>query len=185
MPGSSTNMTAKKKSIDLLNDPDQVGLVVPRIFEHKEQFTVSGGALENFHLAYESYGRLNDSKDNVVLICHALTGEHHAAGIYSPEDKKPGWWNHIIGPGKPIDTSKFYVICSNCLGGCQGSTGPSSPKPSQPGDSYGMDFPDYTIKDMVKAQKELLEHLQIKEIFAVVGGSNIKDDSKTEKDCYF
>ncbi len=164
-------MTAKKNSIDFLNDPDQVGLVVPRIFEHKEQFRVSGGELENFHLAYESYGRLNDSKDNVVLICHALTGDHHAAGIYSPEDKKPGWWNHIIGPGKPIDTNKFYVICSNCLGGCQGSTGPSSPKPSQPGDSYGMDFPDYTIKDMVKAQKELLEHLQIKEIFAVVGGS--------------
>lgn len=164
-------MKSTNNSTDFLNGSDQVGLVVPQIYEHNGRFRLSGGELNSFHLAYETYGTLNDSKTNVILVCHALTGDHHAAGIYHPEDKKPGWWNHVIGPCKPIDTNRFFVICSNCLGGCQGSTGPSSPKPNLPSISYGMDFPDYTIQDMVRAQKELLDHLQIKEIFAVVGGS--------------
>ena len=84
--------------------------------------------LDDFTLAYETYGDLNPSSDNAILICHALTGDHHAAGVYSEDDKKPGWWNHVVGPAKAIDTNKFFVICSNCLGACKGSTGPSSKK---------------------------------------------------------
>ena len=130
----------------------------------------SGKTLAPIDVAYETYGTLSPNHDNVIFLCHALSGNAHAAGFNSPSDKKPGWWDIMIGPGKPIDTSKYYVICSNFLGGCSGTTGPSSPNPAT-GKPYGMDFPIFTIGDMVKVQKLLLDKLGIKQVLAVIGGS--------------
>ncbi|MBS3755697.1 MAG: homoserine O-acetyltransferase [Desulfobacterales bacterium] len=130
----------------------------------------SGARLGPITLAYETYGTLNRDKSNVVLICHALTGDSHAAGYYSDADDKPGWWDNMIGPGKGIDTDKYFVICSNVLGGCMGSTGPSSVNP-ETGRAWGMDFPFVTIGDMVRAQKALMDHLGIKKILSMTGGS--------------
>lgn len=128
-----------------------------------------GGKLKGVTLAYETYGALNREKSNAVLVCHALTGDAHAAGWHEG-DGKPGWWDSIIGPGKALDTEKYFVVCSNVLGGCKGSTGPASINP-ETGTPYGMDFPVITIGDMVHAQKKLVEHLGISRLFAVVGGS--------------
>ena len=138
-----------------------------------------GKALAPIDVAYETYGQLNEAGDNTVLICHALSGDAHVAGYNSPEDKKPGWWDVMVGPGKGIDTNKYFVICSNCLGGCSGTTGPGSinPETGKPctalvqGKPYGLDFPIITIADMVKVQKLLLDKLGIKELLAVIGGS--------------
>ena len=121
-------------------------------------------------IAYETYGTLDESKSNVVLILHALTGDSHAAGVYSETDDKPGWWDNMIGPGKGIDTDKYFVVCSNVLGGCMGSTGPASINP-ETGEPYGMTFPFVTIADMVRAQKALMDHLGIKKILSMTGGS--------------
>lgn len=129
-----------------------------------------GGQLENFTLAYETYGRLNADKSNAVLICHALSGDSHVAGYYTYDPhEKPGWWDEAVGPGKMFDTDKFFVICSNVIGGCQGSTGPSSLAPN--GKPYGSRFPVVTVGDMVYAQQYLLDYLGIDELFAVAGGS--------------
>ena len=149
----------------------EVGLVRAEDFEWKETFTFdSGQSIPGFTLRYETYGRLNAAGDNAILICHALSGDHHCAGIHSLEDRKPGWWNKMIGPGKPIDTQRFFVVCSNCLGGCQGSTGPSSTNPKT-GRAYALDFPFVTIRDMVRAQRRLIDYLGISSLFAVIGGS--------------
>ncbi len=121
-------------------------------------------------VAYETYGTLNPDKSNVILILHALSGDSHAAGYYSQDDPKPGWWDIMIGPDKGIDTSKYFVICSNILGSCMGTTGPASINP-QTGKPYGLSFPVVTIGDMVTAQKALLDHLGINKILAVIGGS--------------
>lgn len=121
-------------------------------------------------VAYETYGRLNAEKDNVILICHALSGNAHVAGYNSPEDTKPGWWDIMVGPGKPIDTNKYFVICSNFLGGCSGTTGPSDTNPAT-GKPYGLSFPIITIEDMVHVQKRLLDALEIGHVLAVIGGS--------------
>ena len=121
-------------------------------------------------IAYETYGTLDESKSNVVLVLHALTGDSHAAGVYSENDDKPGWWDNMIGPGKGIDTDKYFVVCSNVLGGCMGSTGPASISP-ETGEPYGMTFPFVTIADMVRAQKALMDHLGIKKILSMTGGS--------------
>lgn len=120
-------------------------------------------------ICYETYGELNSNKTNAILILHAFSGDAHAAGIYDG-DSKPGWWDSMIGPGKAFDTNKYFIICSNVLGGCQGSTGPSSinPKTNKP---YAMDFPIITIGDMVRAQKELVDFLGIDKLLAVAGGS--------------
>ena len=129
----------------------------------------SGRILEPFDIKYETYGQLNEKKDNVILICHALSGSHHAAGLY-PGDRKPGWWDGLIGDKKTIDTSKYFVICSNVIGSCFGSTGPMSPMyPNQ--DPYRLKFPVVTIKDMVRAQKALLSYLGIHHLKAIIGGS--------------
>ena len=128
-----------------------------------------GTKLKKPTIAYETYGTLNDEKSNVILVCHPFTGSAHAAGWHDG-DEKPGWWNSIIGPGKPIDTKKYFVICSNVIGSCKGSTGPSDINPDT-GDFYALDFPIITIKDMVNAQKKLLDYLDIKYIFAIIGGS--------------
>jgi len=121
-------------------------------------------------LAYETWGELSPEGDNCVLVCHALTGDSHAAGYYTSEDQKPGWWDIMIGPGKPIDTDRYFVVCSNVLGSCMGSTGPASIKPGTD-EFWGMDFPIVTIGDMVEAQRLLLDHLGVKRLLSVVGGS--------------
>ena len=129
----------------------------------------SGGRLGPVTLAYETYGKLNTRRSNAILIAHALSGDAHAAGFHEG-DKDPGWWDTMIGPGKAFDTDKYFVICSNVLGGCQGSTGPSSINPKT-GRPHGLDFPVITIKDMVHAQKYLIDHLGIEKLLAVAGGS--------------
>jgi homoserine O-acetyltransferase/O-succinyltransferase len=121
-------------------------------------------------LAYEAYGELSPEADNAILILHALSGDAHVAGIHSLDDQKAGWWDIMVGPGKPYDTNKYYVICSNILGGCKGSTGPSSINPDT-GRPYGPDFPMVTIGDMVRAQRLLIDHLGIQRLLAVSGGS--------------
>ncbi len=145
-----------------------------RIETKKAHFTSplyleSGRILEPYDIVYETYGELNKDKSNVVLVCHALSGSHHAAGLY-PGDRKPGWWDKLIGDGKAIDTRKYFVICSNSIGSCFGSTGPmSSQYPSK--EPYRLNFPVITIKDMVKAQKQLLSSLGIHEVHTIIGGS--------------
>jgi homoserine O-acetyltransferase len=151
--------------------PGEVGLVAPRDFVHPHPFTFqSGQIIPAFTLRYETYGTLNATRDNAIVICHALSGDHHCAGWHSPEDRKPGWWNNLIGPGKAVDTRRFFVICANVPGGCQGSTGPSSLNP-ETGRPYGTLFPFVTIRDMVRAQKLLLDHLGVSELHGVIGGS--------------
>jgi len=129
----------------------------------------SGKTLAPFTIAYETYGELNDAKSNAILVCHALTGDQYAASVH-PVTGKPGWWETMVGPGKPVDTERFFVICSNVLGGCMGSSGPASINPAT-GKPYGLDFPVITIGDMVNAQVRLIDHLGIHELFSVIGGS--------------
>jgi homoserine O-acetyltransferase len=141
---------------------------------HTEHFTnplylESGRILEPYDITYETYGELNDDKSNVVVVCHALTGSHHAAGVYDGETK-PGWWNGFIGPGKAIDTDKYFVVCSNVIGSCFGSTGPMSMQHPHH-EHYRYKFPVVTIKDMVKAQRILFDRLDIHRVYAIVGGS--------------
>jgi len=129
----------------------------------------SGRILEPYQIIYETYGELNDDRSNVILICHALSGSHHAAGFYE-DDRKPGWWDNFIGEGKAVDTNKYFVICTNVLGGCFGSTGPMSEiYPSQ--NRYRFKFPVLTIRDMIKAQRILLDRLKIDRVKAIIGGS--------------
>ncbi len=120
-----------------------------------------GKKLYSVNIRYETYGELAPDGTNAVLIQHALTGDAHVCGRHSPDDKKSGWWDEMVGPGKYIDTSKYFVVCSNVIGGCSGSTGPRSVNPKT-GKLYNMDFPVITIADMVRAQKRLMEHLKIK-----------------------
>tara|TARA_B110000977_G_scaffold27226_1_gene34278 strand:+ start:1109 stop:2248 length:1140 start_codon:yes stop_codon:yes gene_type:complete len=150
---------------------DSVGIVTPKTAHFNASFTLkSGGVLPAFDLTYETYGELNTEKSNAVLICHALSGTHHVAGRYTPEDKHAGWWDNLIGPNKPLDTNKFFVIGVNNLGGCHGSTGPASidPVTSKP---FGASFPIVTVEDWVKSQAMLADYLGIDAFAAVVGGS--------------
>ncbi len=150
---------------------DSIGIVKPQVARFPEPLKLeSGKTLPGYELIYETYGKLNDEKSNGILICHALSSDHHAAGYHSTADKKPGWWETCIGPGKPIDTNKFFVVCSNNIGGCKGSTGPMSidPETKQP---YGPDFPIVTVKDWVKTQAQLADKLGIACWQAVIGGS--------------
>ena len=128
-----------------------------------------GKTINNFPLAYETYGSLNESKDNAILVFHALTGDQYVTGI-NPVTKKEGWWIHAVGPDKSIDTKKYFVICANVIGGCMGSFGPSH-KNEETNKIYGTDFPVITINDMVNAQVNLLDHFEIKKLFSVIGGS--------------
>lgn len=149
----------------------EAGLASPKDYHCQEPYTFErGSSIAEFTLRYETYGHLNSERDNAILICHALSGDHHCAGIHSLKDKKPGWWNNVIGPGKAIDTNRFFVICSNCIGGCQGSTGPHSINP-ETGKRYNLDFPEITVRDMVRTQYRLCQHLELPELYAVVGGS--------------
>ncbi|MBX3011185.1 MAG: homoserine O-acetyltransferase [Caldilineaceae bacterium] len=150
-----------------------VGLVQPDYFTFAEEepFCLESGAtLGPVTIAYETYGQLNADRSNAILICHALSGSAHAAGYHSSEDRKPGWWDECIGPGKAFDTDRFFVICSNVLGSCYGSTGPASLDPAT-GAPYGLSFPVVTIGDMVRAQRKLVDHLGIDQLLCVAGGS--------------
>ena len=150
---------------------DSVGLVEPRIAHFAEPLALAcGRELADYQLIYETYGTLNAARSNAVLICPALSGHHHAAGYHSPDDRKPGWWDSCIGPGKPIDTNRFFVVALNNLGGCNGSTGPASLNPAS-GKPYGSDFPVVTVEDWVHSQARLADLLGIRQWAAVVGGS--------------
>ncbi|MBK8034077.1 MAG: homoserine O-acetyltransferase [Anaerolineae bacterium] len=153
------------------HEPNSVGIVAKQ-YAHFDQplHLRTGQVLERFTLAYETYGTLNADRSNAILICHALSGDSHVAGYYTNDpDEKPGWWDEAVGPGKMFDTNRYYVICANVIGGCQGSTGPSSPAPD--GQPYGLRFPVVTIADMVAAQRLLMDRLGIERLFAVAGGS--------------
>ena len=130
----------------------------------------SGHTLGPVTVAYETYGEPNIDRSNAILICHALSGDHHAAGIHHPEDRYTGWWDGMIGPGKAFDTDRYWVICSNIIGGCKGSTGPGSLNPVS-GRPYALDFPVVTIGDMVEVQKRLMDHLGISQLYSLAGGS--------------
>lgn len=135
-----------------------------------EKFTLmSGQMLGPITVAYETYGTLSPRHDNAILICHALTGDAHAAGI-SSEDGRVGWWEVLVGPGMPLDTDRYYIICANVLGGCKGTTGPSSINPAT-GEPYALEFPLLTIEDMVRVQKKLLDYLGVERLLTVIGGS--------------
>ena len=149
---------------------ESVGIVETKCYKIPDEIELEhGGRISSVNVAYETYGRLNKEKSNAILICHALSGDAHAGGWHKGEEK-PGWWDIIIGPGKALDTDKYFMICSNVLGGCKGTTGPSSINPvtDKP---YGLDFPAITIGDMVAVQKSLVDYLGIKKLFAVAGGS--------------
>ena len=150
---------------------DSVGIVSPKCIHFDENLALrSGETLSGFDLMIETYGELNQDRSNAILICHALSGDHHAAGFHSESDAKPGWWDHCIGPGKAIDTNLFFVVALNNLGGCAGSSGPTSLNP-ETGKIYGPDFPLVTVRDWVKSQVMLSDRLGIEQWAAVVGGS--------------
>jgi homoserine O-acetyltransferase len=131
----------------------------------------SGATLADYTLAYETYGTLNAARSNAVLVCHALNASHHVAGTYAGEEKSEGWWDNLVGPGKPLDTNRFFVIGVNNPGSCFGSTGPTSSNPGNPGKRYGSDFPVVTVEDWVDAQARLVDALRITKLAAVLGGS--------------
>ncbi|WP_444932367.1 homoserine O-acetyltransferase [Microbulbifer sp. SSSA002] len=152
-------------------DAGSVGLVEPKSHHFSEPLELAcGRVLKSYTLVYETYGELNREKNNAVLICHALSGHHHAAGRHRAEDKRPGWWDHYIGPGKPIDTNRFFVVALNNLGGCHGSTGPVSINPDT-GAAWGPDFPPLRVRDWVHSQARLADVLGIRQWAAVIGGS--------------
>jgi homoserine O-acetyltransferase len=154
-----------------MQDSTSVGIVTPQYVQIDKPLQLkSGASLDSYHLVYETYGQLNAARSNAVLICHALSGNHHVAGYYADNEKNIGWWDNMIGPGKPIDTNRFFVIGVNNPGGCHGSTGPASIDP-QTGKHYGASFPIVTVEDWVEAQANLAEHLGIEQFAAVVGGS--------------
>ena len=158
-------MTEEKRELK----ENSVGVVQTQYFTFDDLALESGENLSPVTLAYETYGVLNEKKSTAILILHALSGDAHAAGVHEGQNN-PGWWDSMIGPGKAFDTDKYFVICSNILGGCQGSTGPSSRNPKT-GKPYALDFPIITIGDMVNAQKRLIDHLGIKKLLSVAGGS--------------
>lgn len=150
---------------------DSVGLVAPEIISFDEPLKLAcGRTLPSYQLVVETYGKLNNDKSNAILICHALSGHHHAAGYHSRDDLKPGWWDNHIGPGKPIDTNRFFVVCPNNLGGCHGSTGPNSINPNT-NKVWGVEFPPLRARDWVNSQARLADRLGIQQWAAIVGGS--------------
>lgn len=150
---------------------DSVGLVSNQTLHFDTPLDLDcGQTLAQYDLIVETYGELNADKSNAILICHALSGDHHAAGYYSMDEKKPGWWDSAIGPGKPIDTNRFFVVSLNNLGGCRGSSGPGTPNPAT-GKPWGPDFPIVTVRDWVNSQARLADQLGIQQWAAVIGGS--------------
>ncbi len=152
-------------------DSQSVGIVTPQVVHFDAPLPLACGRdLPAYDLVYETYGELNEQRSNALLVCHALSGHHHAAGYHSADDKKPGWWDECIGPGKPIDTNRFFVVSLNNIGGCHGSTGPSSINPDT-GKPWGPDFPPLRARDWVNTQVRLADYLGINCWAAVIGGS--------------
>ncbi len=162
-----------KQRKEIMMNENSIGIVKTKYFSFAEPPDAlqlqSGRTLARVTLAYETYGSLNVEKSNAILICHALSGDAHAAGFHEG-DKAPGWWDDMIGPGKALDTNLYFIICSNVIGGCMGSTGPSSIDPAT-GKPYALDFPVITIEDMVDAQKHLIDFFGIEKLLCVIGGS--------------
>ena len=158
-------------SMNSLSSGQGVGIVAARTAHFDQPLTLrSGAVLPAFDLVYETYGRLNADGSNAILVCHALSGHHHVAGTYADAPDNLGWWDNIIGPGRPLDTERFFIVGVNNLGGCHGSTGPSSPNPAS-GKPWGADFPVVAVVDWVHAQARLADHLGIRQWAAVMGGS--------------
>jgi homoserine O-acetyltransferase len=154
-----------------MSDKHSVGVVSPQRAHFAEPIQLASGAtLAAYDLVYETYGRLNADRSNAVLVCHALSGSHHVAGHYADNPKNVGWWDNLVGPGKPLDTDKFFVVGVNNLGGCYGSTGPGSINPAT-GQPYGADFPVVTVEDWVESQARLADRLGINQWAAIIGGS--------------
>ena len=154
-----------------MNEINSIGIVKSKIFKCADPIKLScGKTLDNFELIYETYGKLNKNKDNAVLVCHALTGNQHVAGRHKKTDKHPGWWDSLVGPSKPLNTNKFFVIGINNLGGNEGSTGPKSINPKTK-KVWGSSFPIITVEDWVKTQKTLINYLGIQKLSSVIGGS--------------
>jgi homoserine O-acetyltransferase len=156
------------------DDPRSVGIVETKyltLFEPPNPLVLANGAtLGPITVAYETYGKLNAAKDNAIYVCHALTGDAHMAGRRSADDRKPGWWDELVGPGKGLDTNRYFIICANVLGGCQGTTGPGSIDPAT-GKRYALKFPFITFGDIVSVHSELTRKLGIEKLLAVIGGS--------------
>jgi homoserine O-acetyltransferase len=154
-----------------MKEINSIGIVKPKIFKCADPIKLSCGmTLDNYELIYETYGKLNKNKDNAVLVCHALSGNQHVAGRHKKTDKHPGWWDSLVGPGKPLNTNKFFVIGVNNLGGNEGSTGPKSINPKTK-KVWGSSFPIITVEDWVKTQKTLINYLGIQRLSSVIGGS--------------
>ncbi len=156
---------------ELMHAPGAIGVVVPQKAEFDRSVRLrSGAVIERYELAYETYGQLNAASDNAILVCHALNASHHVAGTYGDDPKNLGWWDNLVGPGKPVDTNRFFVIGVNNLGGCHGSTGPASINPDT-GRPWGADFPMVTVEDWVEVQARLADRLGIERFAVVMGGS--------------
>jgi len=154
-----------------MNAPESIGVVVAQRAQFDRALKLrSGATIDRYELAYETYGRLNASRSNAVLVCHALNASHHVAGVYADQPKNVGWWDNLVGPGKPLDTTRFFVVGVNNLGGCHGSTGPASINPDT-GRPWGSDFPVVTVEDWVEAQARLADYLGITRFAVVMGGS--------------
>jgi homoserine O-acetyltransferase len=154
-----------------MNAPESIGLVVAQAAQFDRPLHLrSGATIDRYQLAYETYGTLNALRSNAVLVCHALNASHHVAGVYADDPNNVGWWDNLVGPGKPLDTNRFFVVGVNNLGGCHGSTGPASINPDT-GRPWGSEFPVVTVEDWVEAQARLADHLGITRFAAVMGGS--------------
>jgi homoserine O-acetyltransferase len=165
---TSTTSALDSRPLDEANNPSSPAITFGD--GRDDGLRLEGGRmLSPFTVAYQTYGHLNADKSNAILVCHALTGDQHCANVH-PRTKKPGWWELMIGPGRPLDTNRFFMICPNIIGGCMGSSGPASIDPAT-GQPYGLSFPVITIRDMVEAQVRLIDHFGIDQLFAVVGGS--------------
>jgi homoserine O-acetyltransferase len=153
------------------HDPSSVGAATAQKAQFDQPIRLRGGAeLSSFEIAYETYGTLNETRSNAVLVCHALNASHHVAGFYERDPQNVGWWDNLVGPGKPLDTRRFFVVGNNYIGSCFGSTGPASLNPAT-GKPWGADFPVVTVEDWVEAQARLADHLGIERFAAVIGGS--------------
>src|SRR3954465_1349088 len=157
--------SATLEPADRAREADEPHSPVVRFGTDKPLRLDAGVDLAPFQIAYQTYGKLNAQRSNAVLVCHALTGDQHLANVH-PLPRKPGWWETMVGPGRPIDTDRYFVICPNVVGACMGSTGPASIDPHT-GEPYGLEFPVTTVRDMVRAQAMLLDHLGIETLFAV------------------
>jgi len=164
----------KEKMVPIIAESGSVGIVKPKTMQLQlpaEGLRLEcGRRLKPIEITYETYGELTPQRDNAILIVHALTGDAHVAGRHTPDDRKPGWWDFMVGPGKAFDTCRYFVICTNVLGGCKGSTGPASINP-ETGRPYGMTFPMLTIGDMVRVQKQVIDQLGIQQLLSMAGGS--------------